>query len=101
MQNFTYSNINENKLWLEETLKDFDSKKKIKIENYNDFFRKIKKLLLFGDFNDKYHSLILVDKALSHYFKNQTTEFDFIPGFNGIIEEIIPFIGESVINILN
>lgn len=97
MYNFTYTNINEKKLWIENVINMFNSKKAIHIDNYNDFFKQIKKILSFGDFHDKYNALLVSDKILQHYFLNQTTEYDFINAFNTIIEELISFIGENVI----
>jgi hypothetical protein len=96
MYNFTYTNINEKKLWIEQMTTMLNSKKPLHIENYNDFFKQIKKILFHGDFHDKYNALIVCDKMLQHYFLNQTTEFDFINAFNSIIEELIVFIGENV-----
>ena len=96
MHNFTYTNINENKLWIENYLEIFNSKKTIFINNYKEVFLRLKKLMRFGDFQDKYNALIMTKKLVYHYFLNQSNEFDFISSFNTIIEDLMIFLGSNV-----
>ena len=91
-----YTNINENKLWIENYLEIFNSKKTIFINNYKEVFLRLKKLLRFGDFQDKYNALIMTKKLVYHYFLNQSNEFDFISSFNTIIEDLMIFLGSNV-----
>lgn len=96
MNHFTYSNINENKLWIEEKVKLLEKNLHPKVDNYSDFFKKIQNLLKYGDLQDKYYALTVSDKMLDYYFNHQSTEFDFINNFNSILPELILFLGESV-----